>query len=312
MKPKLIVLAGPTAVGKTNLSIKIAKAVGGEIISADSMQVYKKMDIGSAKIRTEEMQGIPHHLIDVLEPTEDFNVFIFQKMAKEALAQIYSNGHIPIITGGTGFYIQALLYNVDFHEEDNSEIRSRLNQEAETLGKEVMHHRLNELDPEYASTVHPNNVKKVIRALEYIELNHKKFSVHNREEKSKESPYEFSYFVLNDKRELLYERIDRRVDLMVSEGLVEEVKGLKDLGLDRNFVSMQGLGYKEILDYLSGVYSLEDAIAKIKLETRRYAKRQLTYFRHEREPIWINKDEFLYDDQKIVEFVLKEIGFENT
>lgn len=308
MKPKLIVLTGPTAVGKTGLSIKLAKAVDGEIISADSMQVYKRMDIGSAKIRSEEMEGIPHHLIDVLEPTEDFNVFVFQRLAKEALLKIYSQGHIPIVTGGTGFYIQALLYDINFSEEDNTEIRKRLIDEAQKLGKEVLYERLRTLDPDYAMTVHPNNVKKVIRALEYIELNNKPFSVHNMEEKAKESPYEFSYFVLNDKRDILYQRIDKRVDLMIEDGLVDEVKELKALGLDRNAVSMQGLGYKEILDYLDGLYSLEDAIEKVKLETRRYAKRQLTYFRHEREPIWIDKNEFSYDDEKILDFMLKETG----
>lgn len=308
MKPKLIVLTGPTAVGKTGLSIKLAKAVDGEIISADSMQVYKRMDIGSAKIRSEEMEGIPHHLIDVLEPTEDFNVFVFQRLAKEALLKIYSQGHIPIVTGGTGFYIQALLYDINFSEEDNTEIRKRLTDEAQKLGKEVLYERLRTLDPDYAMTVHPNNVKKVIRALEYIELNNKPFSVHNMEEKAKESPYEFSYFVLNDKRDILYQRIDKRVDLMIEDGLVDEVKELKALGLDRNAVSMQGLGYKEILDYLDGLYSLEDAIEKVKLETRRYAKRQLTYFRHEREPIWIDKNEFSYDDEKILDFMLKETG----
>lgn len=308
MKPKLIVLTGPTAVGKTGLSIKLAKAVDGEIISADSMQVYKRMDIGSAKIRSEEMEGIPHHLIDVLEPTEDFNVFVFQRLAKEALLKIYSQGHIPIVTGGTGFYIQALLYDINFSEEDNTEIRKRLTDEAQKLGKEVLYERLRTLDPDYAMTVHPNNVKKVIRALEYIELNNKPFSVHNMEEKAKESPYDFSYFVLNDKRDILYQRIDKRVDLMIEDGLVDEVKELKALGLDRNAVSMQGLGYKEILDYLDGLYSLEDAIEKVKLETRRYAKRQLTYFRHEREPIWIDKNEFSYDDEKILDFMLKETG----
>lgn len=304
---KLIVITGPTAVGKTSLSIKLAKKINGEIISADSMQVYKGMDIGSAKIRDEEKEGITHYLIDVLDPSEDFNVYSFKKMADEALEKIYSKGKIPIIVGGTGFYIQSVLYDIGFENEDNTEIRKRLTQEASVLGPEKMHKKLSLLDPEYAKTVHYNNVKKVIRALEYIELNNKLFSLHNSEERAKESPFDFNYFVLNDVRENIYANIEKRVDIMLEKGLVAEVKKLKEMGLSRQNVSMQGLGYKEILDYLDGLCTLDEAVSKIKLETRHFAKRQLTYFRREREVTWINKNEFSYDEEKILEYILGEI-----
>lgn len=304
---KVVVIAGPTAVGKTSISIKLAKRINSEIISADSMQVYRGMDIGSAKISISEMDGVPHHLIDVLEPTEDFNVYIFQKMAKEALLDIQARGRIPIIVGGTGFYIQALLYDIDFNAEDNTEVRARLTREANDLGAKKLHERLSELDPEYARTVHYNNVKRVIRALEYIELNGRKFSTHNKEEGCKSSPYDFSYFVLNDLRQRLYQNIDLRVDIMLKNGLADEVKRLKNLGLNQSNVSMQGLGYKQILDYLDEKCSLEEAISRIKLETRHFAKRQLTYFRHEREIEWINKNEFDYDEEKMLQHMIGKI-----
>lgn len=303
-KQPLIILTGPTAVGKTALSIELAKEISGEIISADSMQVYRYMDIGSAKIKTEEMKGIPHHLIDVLNPEDEFNVFRFQEMAKKAIEGIYERGHIPIIAGGTGFYIQALLYDIQFHEEEGaSEVRKRLEQEAATLGNEVLFERLKSVDPKSAEIIHPNNTKRLIRALEFYELNGSKISTHNQTEREKQSPYDFCYFVLNDDRETLYGRIEQRVDEMLKEGLVEEVKRLKDMGYHRDMVSMQGLGYKEILAYLEGECSLEEAVYLIKLGTRHFAKRQLTWFRREKDVIWVDKPSFGYDNEKILAYM---------
>lgn len=290
---KLVILAGPTAVGKTALSIALAERIGGEIISADSMQIYKHMDIGSAKITRAEMRGIPHHLIDVLEPWEDFNVYCFQKLAKEAMKGIYERGKIPVVTGGTGFYIQALLYDIDFSaQETGGEIRERLEKLAEEKGCGYLHMQLSKVDPKSAAAIHPNNKKRMIRALEYYEMNGEPISVHNSREREKEAAYDFRYFVLNDSRERLYEGIDRRVDIMMEKGLLEEVKTLRDMGCQRQMVSMQGLGYKELLAYLEGEGgSLEEAVAAIKQNTRHFAKRQLTWFRRERGVIWVNKNE---------------------
>lgn len=304
-KKKLIILTGPTAVGKSALSVALAKRIGGEIISADSMQVYKYMDIGSAKIRKEEMNDIPHHLIDVLMPEDEFNVVRFQQLAKEALTGIYERGHIPIIAGGTGFYIQALLYDIDFSiEEDHSEIRKRLEAETATVGRpETLHQRLSRIDPESAAAIHPNNQKRVIRALEFWELHGYPISRHNEQQRQRTSPYSFCYFVLTDERARLYEKIEARVDLMLSEGLVDEVLRLKSMGCNSQMVSMQGLGYKEILNYLEGSCTLEEAVYQIKRDTRHFAKRQLTWFGRERDVLWINKKDYDYSDSKILDYM---------
>lgn len=312
MKKPLIVLTGPTAVGKTKLSIALAKAVGGEIISADSMQVYKSMDIGSAKIRPEEMDGVPHYLVDVLEPSEEFHIVKFQQMAKEAMEKIYANGHIPILVGGTGFYIQAIVKDIDFTKnEENTEIRAKWEQFAKDHGAEALHEELGKVDPKSAETIPAGNVKRVVRALEFYELSGSPISEHNEEQKAKESPYQFAYFVLNDHRELLYERIEKRIDEMLEEGLIDEVKGLKERGFTKDMVSMQGLGYKEILDYLDGNLTLEEAVYILKRDTRHFAKRQLTWFRREPEVSWIHKYEYGYDDTKILNAmtdILKDKG----
>ena len=305
-KLPLIILTGPTAVGKTKASIGLAKAVGGEIISADSMQVYRHMDIGSAKIRKEEMEGVLHYLVDVLEPDEEFNVAIFQKMAKEAMEQIYQNGHIPIIVGGTGFYIQALLYDIDFSKgEEDTAYRKELEEFAKDNGPEALHERLREIDPKSAFDIHANNVKRVIRALEYYHQTGTPISRHNEEERQKESPYSFAYFVLNDERSRLYERIDQRVDVMLDAGLVKEVMALKERGYDRTMVSMQGLGYKEILAYLDGECTLEEAVYVLKRDTRHFAKRQITWFKRERDVIWIRKDQYDHDENRILDAMLE-------
>lgn len=308
MKP-LIILTGPTAVGKTALSIRLAKAIGGEIISADSMQVYRHMDIGSAKITKEEMEGVCHHLIDILEPDQEFHVALFQRLAKEALAGIYSCGHIPIVVGGTGFYIQALLYDIDFTE--NGEDPS-IRQELEALGREkgsgFLHNLLSSLDPEAASEIHENNQKRVIRAIEYYRQTGEKISEHNKRERQKASPYNFLYYVVNTDRAILYEQIDQRVEQMLEAGLVDEVARLKALGCTRDMVSMQGLGYKEILDYLDGRCTLEEAAAIIKRDTRHFAKRQITWFKREREVKWLYLPDFGNDRELVLKKMLEEIN----
>lgn len=308
-KRPLVVLTGPTAVGKTKLSIALAKAIDGEILSADSMQVYKHMDIGSAKIRPEEMQGVPHHLINILEPWEEFNVVVFQKRCLECMEQIYDRGHIPILVGGTGFYIQAVLREIDFTEnEENTEYRKRLEQLAEEKGPEILHEMLRKADPVSAENIHANNIKRTIRALEYYELTGEPISVHNEREKERTSPYAFSYFVLTDDRDKLYERIELRIDEMLSQGLVDEVRQLKGMGCRKGMTSMQGLGYKEILEYLEGECSLEDAVYTLKRDTRHFAKRQLTWFRRENAVTWIDKGQFDYNEEKILEYMIKELG----
>lgn len=309
LKEPLVILTGPTAVGKTKLSIELAKSINGEIISADSMQVYKRMDIGSAKIMPEEMQGIRHHLIDVLEPTEEFNIVRFQTMAKKAVQEIVSNGKIPILVGGTGFYIQSLLYDIDFKEEENIDttLRESLQHFADTNGKEALHERLKEIDPESAEAIPPGNVKRVIRAIEFYETHHEKISSHNKEQKEKESPYNFAFFVLTDERPVLYERIDKRVDSMLKNGLIDEVKALQAEGLTRSHISMQGLGYKEILAYLEGEITLEEAIYILKRDTRHFAKRQITWFKREKEVIWLDKSKFVHNDDAVFEEMMKHL-----
>lgn len=306
MKKPIVVLTGPTAVGKTELSIQLAKAIGGEIISADSMQVYKYMDVGSAKITPEEMDGVRHYLVDELEPFEEFHVVKFQEYAKKYLNEIYAHGKIPIIAGGTGFYIQALLNDIDFTEqESDSAYRKELETLAEEHGNQYLHDRLKEVDPESAEAIHPNNRKRVIRALEFFQETGGKISEHNAKEQMRTSPYNFAYFVLNDERSHLYKRIDARVDKMIEDGLEAEVRRLKEMGCTKDMVTMQGIGYKEMLSYLDGGYSLEEAVYIIKRETRHFAKRQITWFKRERDVIWLNKNEFDYKNEAILAYMIK-------
>ncbi|MBP3620656.1 MAG: tRNA (adenosine(37)-N6)-dimethylallyltransferase MiaA [Lachnospiraceae bacterium] len=305
----LIVLTGPTAVGKTELSIELAKKVNGEIISADSIQVYKGFDVGSAKITKEEMQGICHHLIDVLEPTESFNIALFKDMAKAAVKDIQSRGKLPIITGGTGFYIQSLIYDIDFTENEDDGYRATLEKLLQEKGPMYIHNMLRDIDPKSADLIHYNNSKRVIRALEYYHQTGEQISTHNERESSKTSPYNFAYFVLNCPRDILYERIDKRVDIMVNQGLVEEVRALvNDFNLTSDMVSMQGLGYKEILQYLKGEITLDEAIYIIKRDTRHFAKRQLTWFKREKDVIWVDKNIHTTTDKQLdfITNVLKE------
>ncbi|HJB06353.1 MAG TPA: tRNA (adenosine(37)-N6)-dimethylallyltransferase MiaA [Candidatus Enterocloster faecavium] len=306
-KQPLIVLTGPTAVGKTALSIRLAKALDGEIISADSMQVYRGMDIGSAKVTREEMDGVRHYLIDVLEPEEDFNVASFQKMAKEALEEIYSHGKIPIVAGGTGFYIQALLYDIDFQDDaGEGPDRRELEKLASEKGAEYLHGLLRQVDARSAEQIHPNNIKRVVRALEYYRQTGEPFSLHNQRERERRSPYHFLYYVICSDRKSLYERIDRRVDAMMSAGLVEEVQALRARGVKRGMTSMQGLGYKEILDYLDGKCSLEEAVYILKRDTRHFAKRQITWFRREREVRWLKLEDYGGDSDRVLQKILED------
>ena len=334
-KPKLVILTGPTAVGKTALSIKLAKAIDGEIISADSMQVYRRMNIGTAKITPEEMQGVKHFLVDEYEPQEEFNIVAFQQRAKEAVAEISARGHIPMIVGGTGFYIQSVVYDIDFDaagpQNEASDInpqpsvklsasvsppatngayRAKLQQMAANGEEEQLHRMLAGVDPASAEAIHKNNVKRVIRALEFFEQTGEPISKHNQEQQQKISPYDFLYFVLNDDRQILYDRIDKRVDLMVEQGLTEEVRALKAEGCNRSMVSMQGIGYKEILDYLEGDLTLEEAIDRIKRDTRHFAKRQITWFKREKQVTWIDKDAYGYEEEAILEAMLEHLKME--
>ena len=246
-----------------------------------------------------------HYLVDILEPEEEFHIVKFQQMAKEAMEEIYEKGKIPILVGGTGFYIQAVTRDIDFTEaQQENTYRAELEKLAETEGAEYLHDRLKEVDPASADTIHANNVKRVIRALEFYHQNGTPISAHNEEQKKQTSPYNLAYFVLNAPRDILYERIDKRVDQMLEEGLVKEVEGLKREGCHRGMVSMQGLGYKEILAYLEGEYPLEEAVRILKRDTRHFAKRQLTWFRRESDVIWVDKDKFHWDEKEILEYML--------
>ena len=307
-KQPLVIITGPTGVGKTDISIDIAKKINGEIISADSIQIYKYMDIGSAKITKEKMDGIKHYLVDELNPDEEFNVYMFKTMSKRAMEEIYAKGKIPIIVGGTGFYIQSILYDIEFSDEEEKDdsIRKKYEQLAKEKGNLYVHKLLEEVDKESADSIHENNLKRVIRALEYYEVNHEKISVHNVREASKESPYNFVYFVLNRQRDVLYERIDKRVDIMIGQGLVNEVKHLLALGYSPDLVSMQGLGYKEIVAYLNGEYTLDEAVEIIKRDTRHFAKRQLTWFRREKEVTFMNYEDY-GNDKGLVSNAMVEI-----
>lgn len=306
-KRPLIILTGPTAVGKTALSIGLAKAVDGEIISADSMQVYRKMNIGTAKIQQSEMQGVRHHLIDILDPGEDFNVVLFKKYALESMKDIYTRGKIPVVVGGTGFYIQALLYDINFEDNDNDmSYREELQALAAEHGNSYIHDMLAGVDPESAEKIHENNVKRVIRALEFYKKTGTKISEHNEAESQKESPYNFEYFVLNDDRQKLYDRIDRRIDIMLEDGLLDEVRSMVDEGYSRDLVSMQGLGYKEMIDYIQERCTFDEALYTLKRDTRHFAKRQVTWFKREKQVTWVNKNEF-DSEADILSFMIERL-----
>ncbi len=310
MKKPLIILTGPTAAGKTAASIALAKAINGEIISADSMQIYRYMDIGTAKITPEEMDGVRHYLVDEITPDTPFHVYEFKKMAEAAMEKIYEKGKIPIVVGGTGFYIQALLYDVDFCEEEGDHsYRHELEALAAKEGAEHLHQMLQEVDPASAEAIHANNIKRVIRALEYYQETGTPISQHNSEQRQKESPYQFIYVVLTMDRGKLYARINQRVDLMVEQGLFHEMQQLLDRGYTKELVSMQAIGYKELFPYFEGEISKEKAIDDIKKDTRHFAKRQLTWFRRERDVIFLDKDNYETEEQiakKIIDLATEQ------
>ena len=285
MKKEIMIIAGPTAVGKTGLSLELAKRLRGEVISADSMQIYKGMDIGTAKIPPEEREGIAHHLLDCLSPLEECNIIRFSHLARGAIESIHKRGRLPILTGGTGFYIQAVLYDIAFAREEGSGIRRTLEEEAQREGPQKMHERLALLDPASALAIHPNNKKRVIRAIEYALLNRERISEHNASLRQKTSPYRFKYVVLTMDRKRLYERINQRVEDMLRTGLVEEVKALCALGCREGMTSMQGIGYRQVLGFLQGQYDKAEMEEKIKRATRQFAKRQLTLFKRERDAV---------------------------
>ena len=305
MKNKLLVSAGPTAVGKTDLSIKLAQKLNGEIISADSMQIYKYMDIGSAKVMPEEMKGINHYMIDVVEPSESFSASQFKDMATEAINSIIEKDKTPIIAGGTGLYIDAATCNMNFSETDKDEkYREELEALANEKGNEYIHNMLRDIDPESYKSIHPNNRKRVIRALEVYKLTGKAFSESNSKEEFYKSPYDVKYFVLTMDRQKLYERINLRVDIMMEKGLLDECKKLRDMGYTSDMQSMQGIGYKEVLYYLEGKISLEEAVDMIKQGSRNYAKRQLTWFRRDPRAIFLDKDKL--SEEEMINIIMNE------
>lgn len=310
MKKPLIILTGPTAVGKTSASIRLAKALDGEIISADSMQVYRYMDVGTAKIKPEEMEGIPHHLVDEITPDTPFHVYEFKKRAEACIQDIYERGKLPIVVGGTGFYIQALLYDINFSEEEGDHsYRKELENLAAQNGHVFLHEMLREVDAASADTIHPHNIKRVIRALEYYRQTGCPISAHNEEQRKKDSPYEFLYVVLTMERKKLYDRINERVEQMVAQGLWEEFQSLTDKGYTRELTSMQAIGYKEFFPYLDGSVSFLDVVEQIKKDTRHFAKRQMTWFRREKEVTFLNKDDFETEEllvQKILSLAARK------
>lgn len=356
-RPPLIVIGGPTATGKSRLAAELGRRIGGEVVSADAMQVYRYMDIGSAKVTREEMLGVPHHMIDVTDPTEPMDAARYESMAKKCIDGILERGRIPILCGGTGFYIQAVTRGIDFggrEKRDNTAIpaagtdphgqgkngaeipgksaggtdareqdpddvsgkgrtagsayREQLRDIAETRGNAYLHSMLAVCDPEAARAIHPNNVKRTIRALEYFRDTGEKISDHNREEAARVSPYDLHFFVLTDEREKLYERIDRRVDFMFSAGLVDEVQYLRAMGLGASDVSMQGIGYRQVLAYLDGKMEYDETVRVVKRDSRHYAKRQVTWFKREKDAVWISRSDFDGDDFRILGEVLRQLA----
>ncbi len=306
-KKPLIILSGPTAVGKTEVSVEFALREDLEIISADSAQVYRGMDIGTAKIKPEEMKGVPHYLIDICDPSEDYSAYRFKVMALDAISQIREHGKVPMVVGGTGFYIQALFKDINFDDDGpDKEYRAELEKLADERGAEYLYDMLKKVDPESTRTIRPENVQRVVRALEYHHLTGNKISDHNAKMALHKSVFNEAYFVLTDDRDLMYERIEKRVDIMIENGLEDEVRRLLEGGLSEENVSMQAIGYKEMIPYVKGEITLDEAIYLIKLRTRHFAKRQLTWYRREKNVIYIDRREFKSNNE-ILDFMSSEI-----
>lgn len=317
MKKPLILIAGPTASGKTKTSVLLAQAIGGEIISADSMQIYKQMNIGTAKVKPEEMDGVPHYMIDELEASENCNVAWFKNKVCSYIDAIHAKGKIPILVGGTGFYINAILFDTQFEEtESDDTYRKSLQKLSEEKGVLYVHEMLEAVDPISAATIHPNNNKRVIRALEYYHQTGSPISAHNESEKEKriqqESPYDYTFFVLDMDRTTLYNRINQRVDQMIEEGVVEEVRYFYNQGLSEDLTAMKAIGYKEFFPYFRGQLSLDICIDKLKQNTRQYAKRQLTWFRHQTTPCFIEVDQLDFNAHHIVAAMQAKIAEKNS
>lgn len=299
-KQKLLVIIGPTAVGKTKLSIELAKKYNGEVISGDSMQIYREMDIGTAKIKTEEMEGVPHHLIDIKEPDESFSVAEFQQLVRTKINEIASKGKLPIIVGGTGLYIQSVIYDYQFSEATADDaFRMELEERAKVIGNEALHEELTRLDPASAAQIHPNNVRRVIRALEIFHCTGKMMSEYQKEQEP-DLLYQTALIGLTMEREKLYERINLRVELMMDDGLLDEVRRLYDSGL-RDCQSIQAIGYKEVYEFFEGKVSLDVAVENLKQNSRRYAKRQLTWFRNKMDVQWFDMTDVPNLSKKITE-----------
>lgn len=293
MKEKLCVLTGPTGIGKTKLSLDIAEELDSEIISADSMQIYKHMDIGTAKVDSSEASRIPHHLIDVVYPDEEFSVSDFMKKAKNKITDINSRDKLPLLVGGTGLYINSLVYDLNFAKTAYDEkIREKYENIANEYGLEYVHNLLEDIDPERAKKIHKNDIKRVIRALEIYELTGKTMSEYNKDFRKENTDYDLTMICLNMDRQELYNRINNRVDKMFEKGLIEEVKKILDMGYDPESRALQGIGYKELISYLNGEISLDDSLALIKQKSRNYAKRQLTWFRRDNRFKWVDKNKF--------------------
>lgn len=308
MKKPLIVIAGPTASGKTSISVALAKKIGGEIISGDSMQVYKHMDIGTAKVTEEEKQGIPHYMIDEFYPDEECSVALFQEKVQHYMNKIYNKGKIPIIVGGTGFYIQAITHDIKFENTVKDEkYRKQLMKEVNLYGPEYLHNKLKQVDPQSAENIHMNNIKRVVRALEYYSQTGEPISKHNRRENERETPYNLAFFALNMDRSTLYSRINQRVDQMIESGLIDEIQSLINKGYSKDLISMKAIGYKEFFPFFEGTLTLEECISNLKRDTRHYAKRQFTWLKHQANPIWIDVDQYNFQTEEILQVLLKHI-----
>jgi tRNA dimethylallyltransferase len=313
MGKTIVIIAGPTASGKTKTSIEVAKKLNTEIVSADSMQIYKYMDIGTAKPKRSEMEGIPHHMIDVVYPDEDFSVAVYREMAGQCVDSIISKNKIPIVVGGTGLYINSFLYNMDFTETpEDTEYRNYLKNYAVIYGNEALHSLLKGVDKESYERLHANDTKRIIRALEVHKNTGKTITKYQAESQNQSSDYNCIYIGLNMDRKKLYGIINKRVDNMFNIGLIDEVKNLIQMGYNKNLKSMSAIGYKEIFDYLEGIYTLEEVKETIKRNTRRYAKRQITWFKHQGNIHWVNVDDFNSISEiaeNILQYIEGSLGF---